>query len=312
MGLMLTVFLFEHLITNSQAALWVGEDGIGFIRIVNLLHSMPYLQVIEWLLIGIPFVIHGYLGIRIALQGRWNSFPSNGARPSLPQYARNQAYTWQRITSWVLLFGVVGHVVHMRFLRFPNEVQDGVRSSYITKLHTDPGLYTVADRLQVGIFGPEAIAHERALLQQEQQSTQVTSSLEFAAGLPPASTPAIAVAVENQHLQQFHHYVAALDEESPLKPQEVMAVADNFGTAMLLIVRDSMKEWWMCILYSLLVLSGAFHGYNGLWTFMISWGTVLSARSQKWMSHCCMGMVGLFSFLGLAAVWGTYWINLYQ
>ncbi len=37
MGLWLVVFLTEHLIVNSQAALWIGDDGHGFVLLVNFL-----------------------------------------------------------------------------------------------------------------------------------------------------------------------------------------------------------------------------------------------------------------------------------
>ena len=59
-----------------------------------------------------------------------------------------------------------------------------------------------------------------------------------------------------------------------------------------------------------MTVSAAFHAFNGLWVFLLHWGVVLSAKSQRWMAHVCMALFGLFAFLGLAAVWGTYWFNL--
>jgi succinate dehydrogenase / fumarate reductase cytochrome b subunit len=309
-GLMLTIFLIEHLLTNSQAALWIGEDGAGFIRMVNAIHDLPFLQAIEWMLIGFPFLIHGYLGIKVALQARLKSFSTDGSRPSLPQYARNQAYTWQRLTSWVLLVGVLLHVAHFRFLRQPVTLQNGASSNYLVKLSRDPGLFTVADRLQVALFNPDQIEQERALLRQEEQSFNVLSLTEQS----PQSSQAgprrsIVARVEGQHLQAFQRYVEALSDFQ-LAPDQVVGVAQNFGTALLMAVRDSLKIWWVCLLYTLLVLAGSFHAFNGLWIFCIHWGAVLSAKSQRVLAHLCMGLVGLFAFLGLAAVWGTYWINL--
>jgi succinate dehydrogenase / fumarate reductase cytochrome b subunit len=309
-GLMLTIFLFEHLLTNSQAALWIGQDGAGFIRMVNVIHDLPFLQVIEWMLIGFPFLIHGYLGVKVALQARIKSLPTDGSRPSLPQYARNQAYTWQRITSWVLLLGVLLHVAHFRFIRQPVTLQNGVNSNYLVKLSMDPGLYTVADRLQVALFNPAQIEQERALLRQEQQSFNVLALTEEGSN-PSAALPApsIATQVESQHLQAFRRYAEALSDFQ-LSADEVVGVAQNFGTALLMTVRDSLKVWWVCLLYTLLVLSGSFHAFNGLWIFCVHWGVVLSANSQRALAHLCMASVALFAFLGLAAVWGTYWINL--
>ena len=47
MGFWLVLYLILHLLTNSQAALWIGDDGNGFVRMVNSLESLPYLQVVE-------------------------------------------------------------------------------------------------------------------------------------------------------------------------------------------------------------------------------------------------------------------------
>ena len=115
-GLWLVLFLIEHLLTNSQAALWIGDDGSSFIRAVDALKNLPYLQAIEIIFLGIPLLLHGLWGVRVLVTAKYNSFATNGSSPSLPQYSRNQAYTWQRITSWVLLIGIVAHVIHMRFL----------------------------------------------------------------------------------------------------------------------------------------------------------------------------------------------------
>lgn len=310
-GLMLTIFIVEHLLTNSQAALWVGEDGLGFVRLVNTIHELPFLQAIEWMLIGIPFAIHGFLGIKVALQSRFKSRCTDGSQPSLPQYARNQAYTWQRITSWILLVGVIAHVAHMRFIRQPEAILNGASANYLVKLTVDPGLYTVSDRLQVALFNPDQIQQERQLLTQEQQSLNVAILAEnppFSGGnTSPAAS--IATRVETQHLESFRRYVQTLSSYQ-LEPDQVVGVANNFGTALLLVVRDTMKVGWICALYTLLVLAGTFHAFNGLWIFLIHWGVVLSARSQRVMAHLCNGLAVLFAFLGLAAVWGTYWINL--
>lgn len=120
-GFGLVLFILFHLITNSQAALWVGDDGRGFIHEVNSIHEVPYLQVIEILLIGLPLFVHAAWGLWYLRTSESNTFSSGGIKPYLPQYARNQAYTWQRITSWILLVGIVAHVIHMRFVEQPVE-----------------------------------------------------------------------------------------------------------------------------------------------------------------------------------------------
>ncbi len=77
MGLWLILYLIEHLIVNSQADLWIGDDGIGFIGLVNLLESLPYLLVIEIVFIGTSLLIHGILGVERALTAKTNSVLSD-------------------------------------------------------------------------------------------------------------------------------------------------------------------------------------------------------------------------------------------
>jgi succinate dehydrogenase / fumarate reductase cytochrome b subunit len=45
---------------------------------------------------------------------------------------------------------------------------------------------------------------------------------------------------------------------------------------------------------------------------MISWGITLTERSQCIMRKIATGLMVIITFLGLAAIWGTYWINLRQ
>jgi succinate dehydrogenase / fumarate reductase cytochrome b subunit len=73
-GLLIVLFLIEHFLTNSQSALLFGQSGEGFIKAVNFIKNLPYLPVIEVLLIGVPIVVHGALGVRYALTGKMNSF----------------------------------------------------------------------------------------------------------------------------------------------------------------------------------------------------------------------------------------------
>ena len=82
-GLWLAIFLLEHLLTNSQAALFFGDSGHGFIYFVNILKNLPYLPVIEVTLLGIPILMHGIWGVKYILQGKANSFKSDGSKPSL-------------------------------------------------------------------------------------------------------------------------------------------------------------------------------------------------------------------------------------
>lgn len=269
LGLFLVLFLFEHLLTNSQAALLFGESGSGFVRMVNFLHNLPYLSVIEIILLGVPFVLHGFWGIRYALRGRTNSYNVENNKPTLP-YGRNQAYTWQRYTSWILLFGVIFHVIHMRFYRYPLHIREGSASHYFVRLRADPGLKTLSERLGTKIYMPEDL-----------ESTMNIGS---------------------------KAYTKALREQA-LGSGDAVAVAKDFGTATLLIVRDSFRSITLSILYTIFVLAAVFHAFNGLWTFMITWGVIVRMRSQIFAVNVCICIMVVVGFLGLLAIWGSYFVN---
>lgn len=159
MGLWLVLFLSEHLLTNSQAALWVGDSGAGFVRMVNALHNLPYLHVVEIALLAIPFAIHMVWGVQYALKGKRNSGSSDGSTPSIKTY-RNHAYSWQRLSSWILLVILIFHVVKFRFMDYPDEVRTQTGAEYVVKVSSDARLPALADRLGVSLkeSGEEVIA----------------------------------------------------------------------------------------------------------------------------------------------------------
>lgn len=247
MGLWLVVFLCEHLLTNSQAALWVGESGRGFVNLVNLLHNLPYLQVIEIGLLGVPFLIHMVWGVKYLLTSKSNSRYKNDATPYIPS-GRNRAYTWQRITSWILLVCIIGHVAKFRFIDYPDQISSGIETVYTIKVTEDPGLNSVAERLGVTL--------------------------------------------------------------QPLSNNEVLATSKDFGSASLLAVRNTFKSPIYIGLYTIFVLAAVFHAANGFWTFLITWGWVLKMAAQRAWVMVSFVLMGTLLFLGLAAIWGTYLINL--
>lgn len=252
MGLWFVLFLIEHLLTNSQAALLLGENGQGFVRAVNFIHNLPYLQAIEIFLLGVPIAVHAILGIRYLFTAKFNSFPTDGSRPHL-NYARNHAYTWQRITSWILLVLLCVHVVKFRFVEYPESVGEEPNVTYFVKVTRDPGLYSLSEKLGFNLY-------------------------------------------DEQHMH--------------LKPGQIVAATSSFGTASLLTVRDTFKSPYWAALYTVFVLSACFHAFNGLWTFMLSWGWIIKVSAQRKGKRFCLGLMALITFFGLAAVWGTYFFNL--
>lgn len=261
MGLWLVIFLCEHLLTNSQAALWVGDSGRGFVNLVNLLHNLPYLQVIEITLLGVPFLIHMVWGIKYLFTAKPNSSYKGANVPHLP-LGRNRAYTWQRITSWILLVCIIGHVVKFRFLDYPDQILMGNQTYYALKISTDPGLNAVADRIGVTLYDREKIEQEKEL------------------------------------------------QKYTLTSDEVVAASKEFGAVSLLAVRNTFKNPIYIAVYTLFVLAAVFHAANGFWTFLITWGWVLKMAAQRAWVTVSIVLMGVLLFLGLAAIWGTYWINL--
>lgn len=265
-GLFLSLYLIEHLLVNSQAALFFGDDGGGFIRSVNSIHDLPYLPFIEMGLLGVPILIHSWWGFKYLFTGEQNAYGVVGKEVYLPQYPRNKAYTWQRITSWILLFLLFGHIIHMRFLEYPLQVRVDGEKEYYVKVNDDPGLEGLSKRLHYEIV----------------QGTN----------FPKAWQETL--------------------EKKPLKDNERGIISKSFGLAELMMVRETFKSPLMITLYTLFVLSACFHAFNGLWTFMISWGVTVTQRSQFWMRRISNLIMAIVAFWGLAAIWGTYWINLRQ
>lgn len=302
MGFWLVLYLTIHLLTNSQAALWIGDDGSGFIKLVNALEGIPYLQVVESVLIGIPLLIHGVWGVKRALTAKANSGGSDGSKSSM-KYSRSRAFTWQRLTSWILLFGLIGHVVQMRFLDAPKKAKTSAGEQYFTQLSFDEGLYTLAARLHIGLLTPEDVRRVDAQVKTMEKINPPRL------GDAPYNMDEDSSRVMIQNAMEEKEWMEVLASFKP-KCDQVIAVSSMPGTAFLLMVRDTFKSPLMAILYTIFLLAAAFHAFNGFWTFLITWGVILSYRSQKAMLPVSLIGMLVLSFFGLAAIWCTYWVNL--
>lgn len=316
MGFLLVIYIIEHLLTNSRAALLFGEDGRGFISTVNAIHSLPYLYVIEVSLIAIPLLYHSILGISYLFTGKINSGKTDGSSPSLPDYPRNKAYTWQRLTAWVLLLGIILHVIDMRFLAYPKEVRVGGNFLYITTLNMDTGLYTVADRLGVKLYNSEQIENERLSLSNYQGRLRkgMRAPVSWQNPLQPVIPEVYQEAVGKRWIalgEQYdqRRFVRAL-EKGTLTKTQVKAVAPSIGTAILLTVRNTFKDPLICLLYAIFVPAATYHAFNGLWTFLITWGVTLTPRSQALARTFSTVLMLIFTSLGWVAIFCTYWVNL--
>jgi succinate dehydrogenase / fumarate reductase cytochrome b subunit len=309
MGLWLVLFLCEHLFVNSQAALLLGDNAKGFVNAVNAIHNLPYLPVIEMVLLGVPIALHGIWGVKYLLTTQFNSRKGSGSRPALSEYGRNRAYTWQRLTSWILLVGIILHVAKFRFIDYPDSLNQGTHSTYFVPLSLDQGLYTVAARLGVELYTPDMILQERKELEDRQGEQAL---IEVSKTLPKTSfydAQTQMILTSAQAFAQKTAWVAMLEKQN-ISAQGVVAVAGDFGTASVLKVRDIFKQPLYVGLYTFFVLAACFHALNGLWTFCITWGVILKVAAQKRVLCFTWGVMALIAFLGLAAIWGTYFLNL--
>lgn len=308
-GFWFLLFLIEHLLTNSQAALLLGDNAQGFINMVNGIHNLPYLEAIEIFLLGVPIALHAVLGVKYLLTSKFNSVKTNGSAPSLPEYGRNRAYTWQRLTSWILLIGIILHVTKFRFIDYPDELNQGEDSYYFIPVTIDQGLYTVAARLGVKLYSEDQILKERKEIEDRQDEQALVA---VSKTLPQTNTydsQQQMILTSAQAYRQKLQWVEVLEKQK-IGPSELVAVTKDFGTASLLTVRDTFKHPIYVGLYTIFVLAACFHGFNGLWTFCLTWGVILRVAGQKKVLRFAWGLMILVTFLGLAAIWGTYWLNL--
>jgi succinate dehydrogenase / fumarate reductase, cytochrome b subunit len=312
MGIWLVIFLCEHLLTNSQAALSLGLEGTGFIKMVNFIQGLPFLPVIEVVLLGAPFVIHAIWGVMYLRQAKLNSLPCDGSTPNMSQYSANHRYSWQRVTSWILLLGIILHVVHMRFLEIPQDIGNGISKRFLVELSFDDELYSLSPRFGFSLFDEKRIQEEKWLLEDSLHGEVilkegVTQDLITQKSKDHYSLRKDSLAIEDYQINELEELVEALDGYS-LEQGKIIAISSDFGTAMLLVVRDTFKNPWMVALYTLFVLAACYHAMNGLWSFLISWGISVTERSQAFILKVCVVLGITLSVLGLVAIFGSYGI----
>ena len=274
-GLFFVLFLIEHMLTNSTAALFVSEEGSGFVRAVDFLESLPYLPFVEFFLLAVPIAIHALLGACYFMEARFNSFSSDGSKPSLP-FVRNHFFTWQRLTALILVVGVIAHVASMRFIQRPIPLDTSEETSYVVTVAADPGLLSLAPRLKLELITPKTMPSLNVLDQGRQAEIQASLST--------------------------------------IHPTEERwgVVAKDFGTALLIVVRDNFRIPWVCLAYSLFTLAACFHAGNGLWTFAISWGIPLNELGRQITRVVGTLFAAALALGGLACIWMTYWVTLKQ
>lgn len=96
------IFLVQHLIINHFATL--GEEA--FNNAAGFVGNLPFVIVLEFVVIYIPLLFHAILGIYIAFTADNN--------PIRLGFFRNWMFTLQRITGVLLLFFIAWHVWETR------------------------------------------------------------------------------------------------------------------------------------------------------------------------------------------------------
>lgn len=108
----LGVFLFEHMFLNSFAL----KGPEAYDKIIEAMNSLPYLLLIELIIILIPLAYHGIYGLWISWTAKTNVFQYT--------YYRNWMYYLQRAAGVVTFIFVGYHVYSLRLksLFFGQEV----------------------------------------------------------------------------------------------------------------------------------------------------------------------------------------------
>jgi succinate dehydrogenase / fumarate reductase cytochrome b subunit len=225
------------------------------------------------------------------------------------KYGRNRAFTWQRLSSWVLLVGIILHVAKFRFIDYPDSVNQGENSYYFIPVAVDKGLYTVAARLGVTLYSPDEITAERKEFEDRHEEQALVDASKTFEESNTYDHQQQVILTSAQAYEQKLKWLQVLEKQK-VDPTQVVAVAKDFGTASVLAVRDTFKDPLYVGLYTIFVLAACFHGFNGLWTFCITWGLVLKVAAQQRILRWAWALMIFVTFLGLAAIWGTYWLNL--
>jgi len=97
-------FLLEHLFTVSHV---MGGPAV-FDEAVHAISNIPFLVPVELLFIGVPFALHGIIGVLYALKAK-NNVAQYG-------YWNNWMFYLQRITAYIAFVFIIYHVYTLRIL----------------------------------------------------------------------------------------------------------------------------------------------------------------------------------------------------
>lgn len=99
----LCFFLAFHLIANGVALF--GTEA--YLKVIQTMVSIPGLIIIEILVIFLPLLVHGIMGLYIALTGKHN--------PHKYGYLRNWMFFFQRISGIIIFIFLIWHLMTIKF-----------------------------------------------------------------------------------------------------------------------------------------------------------------------------------------------------
>jgi succinate dehydrogenase / fumarate reductase cytochrome b subunit len=106
-GILFGGYLIVHLVVNATLAQGAKPDDIYQAQ-VNKIHSLPLLNLIEWVFIYLPILYHTVYGIWITVTGQ----PNVGQYP----FSKNIFYFFQRLTALILMLFIAFHIFAMKGL----------------------------------------------------------------------------------------------------------------------------------------------------------------------------------------------------
>ena len=102
-GLVFGGYLIVHLLVNAT----IVQGGSVYQMQVDKIHSLPFLGLIEWTFIYLPFLFHTVYGIWIIVTGK----PNVDRYP----YEKNYFYVLQRISAIIIVVFVLFHVLSLKY-----------------------------------------------------------------------------------------------------------------------------------------------------------------------------------------------------
>lgn len=99
----LCIFLLFHVVANATAM--IGPDV--YYQFIRIMGSIPWIIVLEVLIIFLPLLLHGLMGLYIVFTGRNN--------PVKYPYFRNRMFFLQRVSGVVIFLFLLFHVITIKF-----------------------------------------------------------------------------------------------------------------------------------------------------------------------------------------------------